>query len=385
MKIAAVIAEYDPFHNGHKYLLNKALSDGADAVVIIMSGSFTQRGEVAMFSKFDRTAMALRCGADLVVELPVTYAVSGAKRFAEGGIKIAQMLSVTDLYFGSESGDISLLSETADIYECENIKSLLKSELAKGKTFAAARKISAERLLGKELPTGSNDNLATEYIGAIKKYRTSITPHAVMRHSVLHDSDKSNGKFASASFLRELIGAGDTSAENFIPANAYNIVTSAVKNGRIAEHTRLEKAILYRLRTMNRDDFAKLPDISEGLENRLADATAKAGTLEEFYSLAKSKRYTLARIKRITTSALIGITVDDLGLQPHIRILGTNAAGRAVIGETGKNAPVISRPSKFLANRLFAIEAQATNIAALAFKSVQPSLLDLTAGIITVQ
>ncbi len=385
MKIAAVIAEYDPFHNGHKYLLDRAVSDGAEAVVIIMSGAFTQRGEAAMFSKFDRAAMALRCGADLVVELPVTYAVAGAKRFAEGGVKIARMLRVTDLYFGSECGDIKLLSDTADIYASEKIKQSLKDELSKGVTFAAARKISAERLLGKELPTGANDNLATEYIGAIKSFGADIVPHAVTRHNVLHNSDKADGKFASASFLRKLIGTGNTSAERFIPANAYNIVTEAVKDGRIAEHARLEKAILYRLRAMNKDDFANLPDISEGLENRLVDAAANAGTLEEFYSLVKSKRYTMARIKRITASALIGITADDCSLPPHIRILGADNIGRTVINGVNEDAPIISRPSKFSGDRLFSIEARATDIAALAFKTVGPSHLDLTTGVITVK
>ncbi len=382
MKIAAVIAEYDPFHNGHKYLLNKAAEDGAEVIVVIMSGAFTQRGEVATFSKFDRTAMALAGGADLVVELPVTYAVSGAKRFAAGGVKIAQALHATDLYFGSECGDLELLSAAADIYNGEAIRPLLKAELGRGKTFAAARKISAEHLLGKEPPAGANDNLAAEYIEAIKKSDANIVPHAVKRNSVLHDSGEPVGEFASASFLRGLIRKHDISALNYIPADVCKLITAAVSEGKIADHKRLEKAILYRLRTMSAEEFANLPDVSEGLENRLSAAARNASTLEEYYALVKSRRYTLARIKRITTSALIGITRDDYNLPPHIRILGTNDKGQKVIGVAGRDSTVISRTSKYTESRLFALERRATDIAALAFRSVQPSLLDFTVGVI---
>ena len=393
MKISSVICEFNPIHNGHEYLLRKMREGGATHIVAIMSGNFTQRGEAAIFDKFTRASAALECGADLVIELPVSFACSNAERFAYGGVYIADALGcIEELSFGSETADTLLLKKAADAVSSVKTEPELSRYLSTGMTFAAARQKAVEAVFGREaaeILSQPNDILAVEYIKALNKLGSAVSPSAVKRIGAGHDSFRAEGKTASARKIRESYYRGDMSCMDYIPSHAADIFRNARNqpccSGRMS---RLEPMMLYRLRTMTAGDIARLPEISEGLENRIYEAVRSGTSISQITDKAKSKRYTRARISRIMTYALLGIEKQELPDAPeYIRILGMNSRGREILRHArGRSTlPVIMRYADIEqgsgAEKMFIKESVCDDIYALSGMETDICGRNYTAGI----
>lgn len=378
MSVFGVICEYNPFHNGHKYLLEQIKSDN-NSVIAVMSGSFTQRGDVAIADKFSRAETAVKYGADLVLELPTVYACAPAETFARGAVQVLRGTGVLDsLCFGSETDDTELLKAAADIFEDERFKTELKANMESGDYYPKAVEKAAETIhsqkLAKLLST-PNNILAVEYLRALRG--TDIGFKAVKRVGTNHDSNEVSGEYTSASNIRSIIKQG-VSFSSFTPD--YEITNPA-------DFKNLERTVLYRMRTMNKDEIAALPDVKEGLENRIYDAVQTSGSLDELLDSVKTKRYTMSRLRRILVYALLGITADLPQTDaPYIRVLAFNKKGAELMSHIKKRSslPLITNVSDGYnslddnAKRIFDIDIRATDIFNLATEKVGECKSDFT-------
>lgn len=332
MKAAGIIAEFNPFHNGHEYLVAAARAGGCDAVAAVMSGNFVQRGGCAVCDKFTRAKAAVMNGVDIVFELPQAFALSGAERFARGGVTVLGSLGCIDtLVFGSECGDIGLLKSAADVDILNSVPVLMRQGLSYPK--AVHRALSDE--LGGECAeriSSPNDMLGVEYIRAIKFFHTGVEPFCIKRMGAGHDSDISSGKFASASMIREIIKSGGDISP-YVPSSTLPLLRDAVNSGRCpADMKHNERGVLAVLRSMTAEDIARLPDVSEGLEHRIYKAVRGSVTLDEVISRTVCARYTAARVRRIITCAYLGITSETAKREPsYIRVLAYNEKGIEIL------------------------------------------------------
>ncbi len=322
MNTIGIICEYNPLHLGHakqvQYL--KAHHPGS-AIVCLMSGNFVQRGHPAIFDKSLRAQAALLAGADLVLELPIPYALSSAEGFAAGGVSILGQFCDA-LCFGSETGNADALISTARALLAPDFPEKLRAELGQGQSFPAARAAA----LGKQgaLLQNPNDILAVEYCKAILAQNSPMVPLPIHRPGSYHDTaiDRSN---PSATAVRQAILAGKTWQELVVHPEIY-------ENAPVHTLSAGEKAILYRLRTMTDAEFEALPYGSEGLWRKFMHACREKATLEEIIAATKSKRYTRTRIDRMIMCATLGITAADLATPtPYARVLAFNDTGRAVL------------------------------------------------------
>ncbi len=378
MKVAGIIAEYNPFHNGHRYLAQLAEREGYTHTVAVMSGNFVQRGEPAIMHHSHRTRAALENGVDLVLQLPSVYAVSSAQSFARAGVAVLDGLGCVDsLVFGSECGNIDeIISASRAVYG-DDIKAFLAAELEKGIPFAAARE-NALRALSPQLADilkSPNNILGVEYVAALMRSNSKITPVTFSRKGAAHDADETDSDVASASMIRKLIGRGE-SVDGFVPRS----VSDIYKNAEIADFSKTEKAILYKMRTATACELAKAPDVSEGIENRIISAAKSATSLEELYSAAKTKRYSHARIRRIIMNYFLGVTAEDLRIPvPYIRVIGFNNRGAELLRLVKESAylPIITKAADIAslnenAQRIFALECVAGDVYSLCFDKVLP-------------
>lgn len=376
MKVAGIIAEYNPFHNGHAMLIEKARACGATHIVAVMSGNFVQRGEPALFHHSARTKAALCNGVDLVLQLPSVYAVSSAQNFARAGVEILSSFGCDQLVFGSECGNADKIAAVADAVYGEEIKALIAEELKKGISFAAARENALRKMNAEyaDIIKSPNNILGVEYVAAIKKLKSKMIPVTFERIGAEHDSCDASGSIASASLIRNrILNAGEW--EKFVPESAVEIY----RNSPVADIKKIENAILYKMRTATREELANAPDVSEGIENRILSAALQATGIEELYALAKTKRYSHARIRRIIFNHFLGVTAADLNtLVPYIKVMGFNSKGAELIRAKEKNAekPVITKAADIIslseqAQRIYAAECRAGDIYALCFKEVR--------------
>lgn len=368
MKTAAVVAEYNPFHCGHKYQLEKTREAGATHIVAIMSGNFVQRGEAAIFDKFTRARAAVECGADLVVELPLPWAMSTAQTFARGAISLAGALGCVDmLSFGSECKDASALEHVADTVYSPEFEAKLSQLLPLSASYASAREQAVSLLCGEELAgllTNPNSILAVEYIAAAKKFGFGFEFNAVKRMGDGYNSLSASGNgFASASAIRRLIVSGDD----------YTSHVPVSYPSEFCDFSKLDTAVLCALRKMTAEEISLAPDISEGLENRIFEAVRASASVDELIENIKTKRYPTARIRRIVMSLLLGVkTEHSQGLPPYIRILACNEKGREILSAANPSLPVVARASQFRqldgrAGEIFSLECTADDIYALCF------------------
>lgn len=376
MKVSAIIAEYNPFHNGHKYHIEetKRRTDNS-FVMVIMSGNFVQRGESAIIEKRERAKAALMNGADLVVELPVPWATASAERFARGAVYIAAQAGIVDyLSFGCESDDISSLEQIARILNDKvyfrQIKDYYDDNMC---SYAQARSAVVSEILGKdctEMMMKPNNILAIEYIRALQSFKSPIKPLGVVRQNAEHDSALASGNMTSAMNIRNLIRTGK-SYEKFVPSNTLKIFDEAQKNNIFpSRYSRLETAVLADLRRKQPSDLASVPDVAEGIEYRILEAAKNSVSLDEVFDKVKTKRYAHARIRRIILSSFLGITEQEVStLPPYIRVLGLNDNGRAMLKEMKSRFffPVIMKYGdvKYLddnAKNIFMKESLATDI-----------------------
>lgn len=385
MSCVGIIAEFNPLHSGHAYLISKAKKHGT--VVCAISGNFVQRGDTAIFEKRLRARAALLCGADLVLELPVLWSMSTAQCFALGGISALKGIGCDKIMFGSECGNIQLLENAANALTDADFSRSLSRELKRGVTFAAARQTAAEEKgIDTEILSGANNNLAIEYILAARALDYSPELLTVKRRGARHDSQNEE-EFVSASLLRRELKRGNRDfCLKYIPESSAELFLS----GNISDISRLDTAILSVLRTRSREELKRLPDLSEGLENKLFSAIRLASGTEELYNMLKVKRYTLARIRRLVLSAFIGIDNEFfMKPLPYVRVLGFNKNGEALLksAKGGFEIPVVVKASEIndlgdKAQRAFAAECRATDLYALSLNEPCPCGLEYTSKLI---
>ncbi len=377
MKVAAIICEYNPFHYGHRYLIEKTREVGATHIAAVMSGSFTQRGDLAVFDKYIRAKTALENGVDLVIELPTMYSLSAAEGFAAGAVGIIESLGCVDmLSFGSECGELSALREASSACEyalhTDSFHGLMKS----GYSYPAALSAVVKELYTDDVSDvlkSPNNTLAIEYLNALDSMGSAIETFPAARVGAAHDSDEA-AEFSSASLIRKMILRGEDYSRLAPKIEAPN-----------ADIKRLERAILSRLRAMHREDFEQLYDGANGLAERLYKAVRKAGTLDELYFLAKTKRYTLARIRRAVLCGFLGLNKGQL-LTPnaYIRVLGMNKKGKEILSAAKCSLPLdtslkaLSKTSR-AAHRQAAFEERCGDLYSLAFEKPAPCGRELTA------
>ena len=380
MKVSSLICEYNPFHNGHKYMIDKMRENGCEYIIACMSGNFTQRGDFAVFDKYSRTKTALQNGIDLVIELPVIYSCATAEKFAFGGVYILNALGcINEIYFGSECGNVDILKNTADILQSAEISEKIKKYLSLGQTFAKARENAVADIdkISAEILKSPNNILGIEYIKALNKINSPILPQTIQRVGSEHDSLTVCENTASATLIRKMIYENNQEFKKYIPSPVFS---------EIHDFKKLETAVLYKLRMMSLEDFKNLPDISEGLENRLYSAVRSGTSIEQILSLAKTKRYTLARLRRILLYAFLGITQNDCNMLPqYIKILGFSQNGKNILRTMRETAklPVIMRYSDVKklspsAQYLYALESRCDDIYALSGETIIPCGRNLT-------
>ncbi|CDB65839.1 uPF0348 protein EUBELI_01066 [Eubacterium sp. CAG:248] len=379
MKAVGLVTEYNPFHNGHLYHLNKAMElTGADISVAVMSGDFVQRGEPAVLDKYTRTSMALNSGVNLVVELPVNYAVSSAENFAAGALKVLDYIKADSIAFGSESGDIERLSKLAHIL-CDNEDTLYK-EISKctanGISYAAARQKVVEKLTDKNtaaMLTSSNNILAVEYLKAIIKNNYAIKPYTVQRQGDSYNDTDIRSEYASATALRKNLKADNIS--EYIPVKAGLILSS---NTNYIYPDDITEALFTRLldilfassydKNVFIENVMQYPDVSKEIAGRLYKSAmdmitrtvpqrseSKDNWTFSFGSLCehiKTKEVPLSRIKRALVRITLGLDkkhMEKYANEPYIRVLGFDKKGQEYLSYIRKTVevPLITKTADY--------------------------------------
>ena len=385
LAIAGIVAEFNPFHNGHKYIIDCAKRDG-HKVFTVISGNFVQRGETAIISKFDRAKQALLGGADLVCELPCPWSMSTAQNFAFGAVSQLVTLGVEILYFGSESGDTERLVKAAEIIDSAEFQSCIKERINAPVTYAALRQeiLSEFDPSLSDILSGPNDTLAVEYISAAKKLCSKLEFKAVKRVGVGHNDTDASGEYANASSIREKIIARDFNyISKYMPYESAEIFLQTD----ISYMENIEIAVLSRLRTITAEELNRVPDVKEGIENLIISAAREATSLEELYTLIKSKRYTHARIRRIIMSAFIGIDNSFFKTEPpYVRVLGFRRDA-ITLAPNYPRKPIVTKVSQIdsldeYSQKVFKTECRATDLFSLSFKKAKKSGADMTTPMI---
>lgn len=365
-KVLGIVAEYNPFHNGHSYHVNESKKAvNADYTVAIMSGNFVQRGDTSLVNKWSKAEMAIKNGIDLVIELPLLYSISSAENFAEGSIKILNSLNIVDyISFGSELCDVNVLNEFAEVlyHEPKEFVSVLNHELGKGFSYPKARENALLIYLNDirkyaNILSSPNNILAIEYLKAMKKYKSTITPVSIHRKKVDYNSTEIVDGFASATAIRKIAMTNDVwSLRQAMPKSSFDIMYDCLRSGKtVSSLAKFEREIIYNLRKMTIAEITDLPDVSEGLEYSIKNAANSCNTIDEFIGILKSKRYTVTRLKRILIYCLLGITKKDMQnsrkVTPYIRVLGFNDKGKdllSAIAHTNPKLDIVTSPKKYL-------------------------------------
>ena len=378
--VLGIIAEYNPFHNGHLYhiLKSKELTKD-DYVIAIIGGNFTQRGESSIVDKWTKAEMALAGGADLVIELPSLYSVSSAENFADGAVKILNSLKVVDhLSFGAECQELNKLNIIANaLYE----------EPKEFKDFSY-----------KNILSEPNNILGIEYLKALKKYRSRVKPVLVPRKSSGHLNLDYTGSISSSTSIRNMLKTGNTAnLKDALTPSSYTILKEEINKGHfVRDFSKFEKIALYNLRLMSLEEIKKLPDVSEGLENLIKKAALSCNTVDDFVNIVCSKRYTKTRIRRILLYALLGISKKDIDISkkvvPYVRVLGFNDKGKNLVSKIkhkNPSAKIVTSVKKFVDSNgnknlqvLMNKDIFATNVYTLGFESDSWGNLDFSRKIV---
>ena len=380
MRTVGIVCEYNPFHRGHLYMLEECRCIlGADTTIVCaLSGDYVQRGEAAIFDKFTRAEAACRCGADLVLELPLPWCVSPAEGFAAGAVSLLAAAGCDTLAFGSESGDLAALDRLSDFLlepsTDTKIRSLMQGD--RSLSYARARQRATEKKMGEDarLLSSANDILAVEYLKAVKRNAYPMTALPIRRRGGGHDS-KDGGEFPSAMLLRAAISRGEDVTAS-VPQEAMSVYERTTARLRA---DRLETALLSRLLTRSAEQFDMLPDAGGGAGRHLYKALRAGGSLEEIAARATTKGYTEARMRRMLLCAALGIRAEDgRGVPPYLRALAFNARGRALLrgGREKRALPTVIKPAAVRALgpqclKIFTIGAEAHDLYRLA--SSEPS------------
>lgn len=408
-RVLGIIAEYNPFHNGHMYHLEKAKEQsGAQYSICVMSGNFVQRGNTSILNKWKKAEMALKNGIDLVIELPTIYSVASAESFSLGAIKLLDSLKIVDaISFGAETDDFAALNNISNIAfeEPKKYKDLLNKELKKGISFPQARENALMLYLDDNkryanILNSPNNILAIEYLKSLKKIKSIIQPIPIKREKVYYNENTIVDEFASATAIRNLLKNNQFSEiRKVVPKDTYEILSKESELENIVlDLSAYEKQIIYNLRKMSAEEIAQLPDVNEGLEHSIKNAASFSNNIKDFINIVKTKRYTQTRIQRILICALLGITKRDVIMGkraiPYIRALGFNEKGKELISRISKANPkaqVITSVKKFekqnnnkTYKRLLDIDIFSTNIYTMACKNDSIANLDYTKNMVII-
>ena len=367
MSIIGIVCEYNPFHNGHQYLIDSVKKDG-DTVVCVMSGNFVQRSEPAVFIKEDRVKSALMCGADIVLELPFLYATASAEYFAENAVRILSSFGCDKIAFGTENDDIMLLKEAASLLLSDELDEKIKEKLETGVSYPVARQLAFDEY-GIDIDLSQpNTILAVEYLKAIEKNRFDIEPFAVKRVGAGYNELKADSKYVSAAYIREAMKDGKDII-SFIPNSAMKNYITAIEKGNYPDTEKYELAFLSVLRQKKNNDMSDTAYITENLESRIKASINEACNLTELYSLAKTKRFTHSRIRRAFLAVCFDVFQKDIDISvPYIRLLGFKETASKILGNCAKNCELpfvasysdIKNLNSESADRVFEFENKST-------------------------
>ena len=375
MKIAGVICEYNPFHNGHEYLIKKARNDGF-AVLAVMSGCYTQRGELAVADKYIRAEAAVKCGADLVLELPFPFCMSSAEFFAKGGISVLERTHADTIYFGSESGDVDFIKKAANVAASDELLRM-KSKLSHDEGSAKGYFDVLGELLGKDVKMLSNDILGVEYLKEINRRGMSVTPVAVTRVGDRYRDEGIGSEFASATAIRKILREqGLEQLEKYMPSRSLDVLSAAIESGCAPTDTRsIETAILAFWRTADPSRLSDIAELGNGLEYRIRDAALSSVSLEELYEKAATKKYTDARIRRAILFAMLGVTKADLDAEPpYTCVLGASKVGREMLSALRRdeaNMKIVTKAADAPECRQYELTSRAEALYTLAMPKAQ--------------
>ncbi len=347
MSVCAITAEYNPFHSGHKYQIDE-VKKSFDTIVIIMSGSFTQRGGAAILNKWDRAKSAVMCGASLVLELPAVFAVNTAERFAYGAISIINALGCVDaVSFGSECGDIKALTNAARqlAYEEKSVSDKLGKYLKEGMSYAAARTKAFDGIIGSELLSNPNNILAIEYIRHLILSESKTEPITLKRQGGGYHSESLSHSLASASAIRAALSEPEKIKPHMPPA-AFDILQSADKY----YLSNLDNAALFHIRSGKAENLKSALECTEGIENRIYRAAAENSSIEAVAQASSSKRTPVSKIRRIILSSMLGIDAPLSYRAPqYARVLAFDKKGQSLLSDIKKTSSLtlVTKPSRF--------------------------------------
>lgn len=377
MHIVGIVCEYNPFHTGHAWQIAELRRRFGDdtGIVCAMSGNYVQRGDFAVVRKHIRAEAAVYGGADLVLELPLSWAIASAEGFARGGVEVLAGTGLVDtLAFGSECADTALLQSVAECLLTGAFAEALRSELKSGDSFAAARERAAAKLLGPRAAVlrAPNDILGVEYCKALPG--SGLTPLALPREGSAHAGEPS-GPFAPGSYIRERMAEGDA-MEQYLPAGMRRLMQAERDAGRAPVRIdTAERAILAKLRTVAESELARFDEGGEGLYHRLYACCRAAAGIRELLDAVKTKRYARARLRRMLLSVYLDARPSERPEHmPYIRVLAMSEKGKSLLRRMRESArlPVLIKPADVRklspdAVRLMELEARATDLYALAY------------------
>ncbi len=384
--IAGIVCEYNPFHKGHLYHIEKTKQAGADYIVCVMSGNFVQRGECAYADKWSRAKAAVLCGADVVIDLPVPWACSSAENFARGSIGLLCDFGIDMLSFGSEFEDKEFLENCAAAIDDANVVALLKKKLSSGMSYPSALCAAVGELYGEkeaEILSSPNSTLAVEYIRVLRKLTSAVKILPVKRFGSSHDSKEISEGTASASKIREFESYSDSAV--FMPEKAYSVLERAFSSGNGPYNMKYgERAVLSFLREMKKDEYSLYVTDEAGLASRIYEAVQTADCLEALYEKAKSKNYTHSRVRREVINLFLKIP-KNLSKEkvPYMRILAVSEIGISLLGSAKKNSsvPVVTRHGEMSvlsseAKEVYALQISSTDKFGLFCESIRECSLE---------
>lgn len=360
MPTVAIVCEYNPFHNGHKYLIDtiREIFGKDTSIVAIMSGNFTQRGEIAIADKTLRAKWAVDCGINLCLELPFPFSMSSAELFAKSAVYIADRIGIIDyLVFGSESGDITELTETAAIMLSEEYQTIL-AELAlspenKAVGYPRLCEIALNKLKHNNLGNiefSSNNILALEYIKALMLLKSKIIPYTIERTGAAYrETEIIDSRIQSATAIRQLVKQNEISAELYVPKSVLCSIYAAAKNGELpCDENELSSAVISSFRLNHPSSNITIYDATGGLYNRLEDASLAANTIQELVRMTETKKFTIARIRRAIWYSYFGVTSSEVTCYPeYTQVLAMDTIGKRELKKIkkGSDFPVLTKPS----------------------------------------
>jgi len=394
-KSVGIVAEYNPFHTGHRYQTDCLRKAGYENIAVAMSGSCVQRGQFAFMDKFSRRKMALENGVSLVAEIPCPFSIRSAEGFAAAGMQTLKAMGVNAVSFGSESGDISLLKNIAEYLLSREYEQLLAGYLAEGNNFASAReKAIFHRFdISKEVVSASNDILAIEYLKACIRLEWEPEFAVIRRVGAAYNRPAAKDGYASASGIRQMIAEyRQDSAGKFIPAESSGTFYKNLDRGNFfVPDTAYEKTVLFTLRQKTAKDFALLPDCNEELANAFEKAVASSHSLESMYDSLPTRRYTRARLNRIILCALLGIEKDMPRDIQYVRVLGFDSGAEEFMKKTAASCSLpFSHSAKILGEKgrpcrkIAETESKAMDAQSALFRISRPRRLDYTSRIVKI-